>query len=97
MLIKIAIFPIFSIFYQIFRENLGKNFENLEICTCRGLWGAPEAREFIKILVEKSRKTCNFLKILMEIFPFYENILEFYPIFRENLVKNIELCMSMGF
>ena len=40
-----------------------------------------EANEFIKILVEKSMETCKFLKILMEILPYFENFIEFYPLF----------------
>ena len=32
-------FKIFLKFYQIFGENLDKNLEYLEICTCRGFGG----------------------------------------------------------
>ena len=50
-----------------------------------------------KIYYNLSRKingNLQILKILMEILPFYENILEFYPIFRENLVKNLDEHVS---
>ena len=34
----------------------------------------PEAREYLKIFDETSIETCNHLKILMEILPFFENL-----------------------
>ena len=39
-----------------------KFFENLKECICMGFLGRspPEANEFIKIIVEKSKETCNF-------------------------------------
>ena len=52
-------------FYRNFRENLGKFFE---ICTIGDYGcGAPEAREIIKNLVEKSMETGNFFENFHEL------------------------------
>ena len=64
----------FSIFSKAFK-NLIKFFSKiwkiLDICVFSGSGGdAPEASEFIIILVEKSKVTCNFLIIFVN----YERI-----------------------
>ena len=57
------LFKHFLNFYRIFGENLGKNLENFSNMHLSGVRGAEpaEASEFIKIFVEKTRETCNFL------------------------------------
>ena len=41
----------FSVFYQLFRQNLGKNFEKLEIYICRGFggYGPPKLANLLKL------------------------------------------------
>ena len=67
--ILIEIFPILSKMFSNFIEFFVKiwaKFRKFYKCVfVAGSGAAPEANEFIKILVEKSTETCNFLIIFM--------------------------------
>ena len=60
----------------------------------------PKIANLLKICVEKSMETCNSLKGLMEILPFYGICCEYFLIFSENLDRNLEvlkICICTGF
>ena len=68
----------FKSFFKIC-QIFGKNLENAFV----GGSGAelPDASEFLEIWVEKSMETCNFLIVLMEIFPFFSFLGRFIEFF----------------
>ena len=70
-----TLFQSFFKFYRIFRQNLGKNWENSRNIHFVGVRAAdsppPESSEFTKILFEKSMENCNFKKVFIN----YEGIL----------------------
>ena len=73
----------FQISISFFRKNCGKtstNFEKLISALLRGSSGGPqpEACEVIKIIVETSMATPNYLKVLMEILPFFKIFIFFF-------------------
>ena len=73
-----------KLFYRIFRENLGRNLENLFKYAFLLPGGGPVQIENLLNLVEKSMETCSFLK-------FFINYEIFY-ISKSILIKKIKAC-----
>ena len=81
----LKIFNKFSRFFQKLIENyiefLAKLWEKIRKFRNMHLYGIggrnpppPDDSEFMEIWVEKSMKTWNFWIVLMEIFPFFQNL-----------------------